>query len=134
MKRFLFRKNQRLRSNEQFKAVLKRKCSAGNALVKLYIAANTCGYPRLGLSVSKVCGNSVTRNRLKRLTREVFRLEQHNIPSSYDYLLIFSPKMSKKAKLDELMRARSAAFEQIRVSFLELVTCCIRKERQFADN
>ena len=34
---------------------------------------------------------------MKRVVREVFRTEQHNIAPNYDYLLIFSPKMSKKA-------------------------------------
>jgi ribonuclease P protein component len=43
---------------------------------------NTCGFPRLGLSVAaRVVGNAVRRNRIKRLVRESFRLHQHELPA-----------------------------------------------------
>ncbi len=95
---FSFPKKKRLVSNRQFKAVLARGrrlslglLPEGNGLLTLYMAENDCGYPRLGISVKKSCGNAVLRNRLKRLLREAFRQSQDRIPAGFDYLLMISP-------------------------------------------
>ncbi|HEV56439.1 MAG TPA: ribonuclease P protein component [Phycisphaerales bacterium] len=96
MQRFRFGKRQRLNRPDQFRAVLAWRCGAGNGRVRLHEAPNTVGRPRLGVSVPKRCGSAVVRNRLKRLAREAFRLEQHNLPPDRDYVLIFTAKWSKK--------------------------------------
>ncbi len=44
--------------------------------------------PRLGLVVSRRVGNAVTRNRVKRLFREVFRENQTMLPSNADVVFI----------------------------------------------
>ena len=38
------------------------------------------GNGRLGLAVTKKCGNAVERNRIKRVLRAFFRLHQHEMP------------------------------------------------------
>ncbi|WP_462324439.1 ribonuclease P protein component [Desulfoplanes sp.] len=50
---------------------------------------------RLGLAVSKKVGNAVQRNRIKRVVREFFRLQQNRIPSGIDYVVI--PKRNVRA-------------------------------------
>jgi len=127
LKRYLFTKQHRLTTNEQFRAVLARKCCVGNDLFRLYVAENKCGHPRLGVSVDRTCGSSVVRNRLKRLAREVFRSQQHHIGANIDYLLIFSGKMSKKPKSVKHPALAGLTFEQLTESFSALAARAAKK-------
>lgn len=52
---------------------------------------NGLAHTRFGLSVSRKNGGAVVRNRLKRLLREAFRLEQHALPAGLDLILIPQP-------------------------------------------
>ena len=52
------------------------------------IKENERGITRLGITVSKRVGNAVRRNRIKRLVREFFRLNKHQIPKGYDVMII----------------------------------------------
>jgi len=143
---FSFPKKKRLVSDRQFKAVLSRGRRLSNGLLTLYMAENDCGYPRLGVSVSKSCGNAVVRNRLKRLLREAFRQSQDRIPAGFDYLLMISPRWlnpapprggmkksgtrlgearrsptGKAARCDASQRVKQPTFEQVKASFLALI-------------
>jgi ribonuclease P protein component len=111
MKRFSFPKSKRLVSNRQFKAVLAHRRRFSDGLLTLYVAANDCGYPRLGVSVGKSHGNAVVRNRIKRLLREAFRQCQQQIPQGYDYVLMLDAQRTSD---------RQPTFEQIKTSFLAL--------------
>ncbi|MBC2607245.1 ribonuclease P protein component [Pelagicoccus albus] len=43
--------------------------------------------PRIGISAARRVGNSVTRNKIKRRFKELFRLHQHQIRSEADIVL-----------------------------------------------
>lgn len=49
---------------------------------------NTLGHPRIGLTIAKkYVKRAHERNRIKRLTRESFRLHQHSLPAM-DFVII----------------------------------------------
>ncbi len=120
MERLFFKKSQILRSNEQFTSVLSRKCCVSKGLFRLYAAPNDDKRARLGISIGKRAGNAVHRSRIKRLIRESFRREQHNIEANIDFLLIFPGKMSKKSGQDALTASKTMTFEEVRSIFLDL--------------
>jgi ribonuclease P protein component len=61
--------------------VKRRGRKFADAFFSLSVLANHETYPRLGLSIAtRIFGTAVARNRIKRLTRESFRLNQHSLP------------------------------------------------------
>jgi len=88
---YRFRKAEHLRRPADFDRVYERKCSARNDWLTVFACANDLDYCRLGLSVSRKVGPAVTRNRLRRLFREGFRLIKHDLPQGLDLVLIPRP-------------------------------------------
>jgi ribonuclease P protein component len=66
----------------EFRAVRQRGKKLSDAYFSLSVVANQGDTPRLGLAIAtRTFGSAVARNRIKRLTRESFRLNQHELPS-----------------------------------------------------
>ena len=129
MKRFSLPKNKRLLTNEQFKTVLAGRRRFGDGLLILYMAKNDCGYSRFGVSIGRLQGNAVIRNRLKRLLREAFRQSQPEIPDGYDYLIMISPQWSKKNKDAGDTIALKLTGKDVKDSFMSLVGAASKKIR-----
>ena len=100
MKRRTLPRHMRLTREGDFKAVYQARHSAADARLILYTRPNGLGDSRLGLSVGGRWGNSVLRNRFRRLCREAFRLSRHELPAGYDYIVI--PRRTIDLSLDEL--------------------------------
>jgi ribonuclease P protein component len=66
----------RLTEKRAFREIFEEPCVVSDPFFKIMARLNGQNYPRLGLAVSrKVDRRAVQRNRLKRLTRESFRLQ-----------------------------------------------------------
>ena len=77
-----------LRKNFQFRHVYNRGKSLANRHLVMYVIKNGKNINRLGISVRKKVGKSVTRSRVTRLIRESYRLSEKNIMKGYDIVVI----------------------------------------------
>lgn len=80
-----------LRKPAEFDRVYRRRASASDERLVVYVCENDLGHPRIGLSVSRKVGGAVVRNRVRRLLREAFRLSREELPQQVDLVLIPRP-------------------------------------------
>jgi ribonuclease P protein component len=77
----------RIRKSSEFEEIFKKGNKLNGDYYTLVYKENSLGFPRLGLVVGKNCGNVIERNRIKRIVREVFRLNKP-LFNSLDLLVI----------------------------------------------
>jgi ribonuclease P protein component len=89
-------KRNRLSRSRDFDAVYRQGRSTSTRFLVLYWfdREDDPGEPRLGLAVPRSLGNAVTRNRIKRQLREVWRARLEKIPGGRDYVLIAKPGLT----------------------------------------
>ena len=91
-----------------FTFVFQQPLRAGTPQITLLGSQHSLGHPRIGLTVAKKnVKRAHERNRIKRLTRESFRLRQHELPSM-DFVVV-----AKKGVADLDNRALSEALEKL---------------------
>ena len=91
-----FRKHEHLRKAADFDRVFQARCSASNAVMVVYAAANGLDSARLGISVSKRVGPAVERNYTRRRIREAFRRHKRTLPASFDIVSVARPQATKR--------------------------------------
>jgi len=79
---------QSLKKNNEFLEVYKRGESFANKYLIMYVLENNTIQNRLGISISKKVGNSVKRNRLRRLIKESFRDTEECFPRGLDIVIV----------------------------------------------
>jgi ribonuclease P protein component len=88
MKPFSFPKNERLLNRKDFVNLNRFGKRYHGKHFTLILRKNTLTVKRLGITVGKKVGNSVKRNKVKRLIREFFRLNKNHFPDSCDIVVI----------------------------------------------
>ena len=79
---------QRLKKNWEFKKVYRKGRTVVSRNIVLYYCPNGHDYNRIGFSISKKVGNSVVRNRIRRVYREAFKFVDNYLERGYDFILI----------------------------------------------
>ena len=100
-----------LRKNKDFSAIYKKGKSVGDRFVVLFYRPNGLTYNRTGFLASKKVGNSVQRNRAKRLMKESYRKLETTLPVGYDYIIIARNTINGK-KCADVQRSLHSAFRR----------------------
>jgi ribonuclease P protein component len=83
-----------LRKNWEFEAVYRHgKRLHGKGFTIVYLANNR-DYNRIGISISRKVKGAVTRNRIKRIVKESFRLNRGVYPPEADIVITVRPDFS----------------------------------------
>lgn len=82
MARLTFRPSHRLTHANQFAGVYACKVQKVRGPLAVFARPNDLPHCRLGLAVGRHVGTAARRNRIKRLLREAFRMEQHELPGA----------------------------------------------------
>ena len=95
---------QKIRKNIEFLNVYRHGKSYANKYLVMYVLSNKLDENRFGITVSKKVGNSVVRHRITRLIRECIRLQESNILTEYD-IVIVARKAAKDKKYQDIESA-----------------------------
>lgn len=99
-----FDRRARLLKPAEYKRVFDSAKRSSDRYLTILCSPNDLDHARLGLAISKKCSKlAVQRNRIKRLIRETFRLNQHDLLQA-DYVVMARP-VAAKADNQELIRA-----------------------------
>ncbi len=96
-----------LKENYLFRRLYRKGASSANRFLVMYCLKNKRQFNRLGLTVSIKLGKAVKRNRIKRLIKEAYRLNEYKLKTGYDIIIVARS------------RALSAAYTDIENSLLK---------------
>lgn len=83
-----------LKRNYEFRRLYNKGLSAATGRIVIYCRKNRLSYNRLGITVSTKIGKAVTRNRIRRRLREIYRLSAPNHAAGYDIVIVARAKSS----------------------------------------
>jgi len=96
-----------LRSQRDFTRVYNKGKSQGSRYVVILYRKNNLGYTRTAFVASKKVGNSVMRNRARRLMKEAYRNLKGSVASGYDVVFVARSTVTeaKEYEVEKVMRS-----------------------------
>lgn len=77
-----------IKKNKEYRKVYSQGKPYADRYMVIYVLRNNLGIRRFGFTVSKKIGKAVKRNRIRRVFKEVCRLNLKNFPEGFDYIII----------------------------------------------
>jgi len=90
-------KKEVLRNRDDFSRIYRKGRSIGERYVVLFFMKNGLEYNRTAFLASKKVGNSVQRNRARRLMRESWKKHRDVLPAGYDFIIIARNKINGRS-------------------------------------
>lgn len=80
-----------IKNSKEFKKIYNHQNSFANKFFVIYILKNQINKARFGYSISKKVGTAVERNRIRRILKEICRLNMAVFEPGFDYVIIVRP-------------------------------------------
>jgi len=100
-----------LRRKKDFSAIYNKGKSVGERYVVLFYKKNDLPYNRTAFLASKKVGNSVIRNRARRLMKESYRVFEQKLESGYDLIWI-ARKTINNLKCADVKKSMESALKK----------------------
>ena len=110
-----FRRHERIRQKQEFRRVYEQGKKIVSSSFVLYLLQDYQQHVRrLGITAGKKLGNAVTRNRCKRLVRELFRRNKEKFPPGSDLIVLVTRNMVGKCytELEEELYSIRQLYEE----------------------
>ncbi len=104
-----------LRKKKDFSAIYKRGKSVGERYVVLFYRKNNLPYNRISFLASKKVGNSIKRNRARRLMKESFRQISCKLNSEHYDLIIIARNTINNLKCADVKESIEAAMKKAKL-------------------
>ncbi len=104
-----------LRRKKDFSAIYKKGKSIGDKYVVLFYRKNNSPYNRISFLASKKVGNSVKRNRARRLMKESFRQICHKLNSEHYDMIIIARNTINDLKCADVKESMEAAMRRVKL-------------------
>jgi ribonuclease P protein component len=110
-KQFGLARRERIVDDKEFERVYKNGNVIKRGCLIIRALPNNRAYARLGVAVSKkIFRHAVTRNRIKRMIREAFRLNKNQLPKGVDFIIGVRVKDPKLITLPAVQAGLSDSF------------------------
>ena len=81
-----------VKEHYEFDNIINKGKSIGNKVFSIYFLKHEEEYPKFGIAVGKKIGNAVTRNKYKRIIRNIVDNNKLLFKKDYDYIIIIKRK------------------------------------------
>lgn len=81
-----------VKEHYEFDNIINKGKSISNKVFSIYFLKHDEEYPKFGIAVGKKIGNAVTRNKYKRIIRNIIDNNKLLFKKDYDYIIIIKRK------------------------------------------
>lgn len=83
-------KEKTIKKNYQFRWIIKKGKKVNKKTVRVFITNNKEKKNKMGIAIKKNIKSAILRNRVKRVIREVYRLEEKKMKQHYNIIICFN--------------------------------------------
>ena len=83
-------KEKTIKKNYQFRWIIKKGKKVNKKTVRVFITNNKEKKNKMGIAIKKNIKSAILRNRVKRVIREVYRLEEKKLKKHYNIIICFN--------------------------------------------